>query len=101
MNINIVHLFLKLFPLLQKIYDKRKGLHRLTVEQVEAAGFQVYSTKIRDNVALGEAPAAGLDIFRYAPRSNGAADYSALADEIQAHSPIKHVKHTNTKPNKK
>lgn len=64
-------------------FDKRKGLHRLTVEQVEAAGFQVFSTKIRDNVALGEAPAAGVDIFRYAPRSNGAADYNALTDEIQ------------------
>ncbi len=64
-------------------YDRRKGLHRLTVEQVEAAGFQVFRTKIRDNVALGEAPAAGVDIFRYAPRSNGAADYWALCDEIQ------------------
>lgn len=78
-------------------YDKRKGLHRLTVEQVEAAGFRSYRTKIRDNVALGEAPAAGLDIFRYAPRSNGAADYRALADEIQERRPIKHVKHNNSK----
>ncbi len=78
-------------------YDRRKGLHRLTVEQVEAAGFRSYRTKIRDNVALGEAPAAGLDIFRYAPRSNGAADYSALADEIQERRPIKHVKHYNRK----
>lgn len=78
-------------------YDKRKGLHRLTVEQVEAAGFRSYRTKIRDNVALGEAPAAGLDIFRYAPRSNGAADYAALADEIQERRPIKHVKHYNRK----
>lgn len=78
-------------------YDKRKGLHRLTVEQVEAAGFAVFRTKIRDNVALGEAPAVGVDIFRYAPRSNGAADYNALADEIQARQPIKHTKHTTPK----
>ena len=78
-------------------YDKRKGLHRLTVEQVEAAGFRVFRTKIRDNVALGEAPAAGLDIFRYAARSNGAADYAALADEIQERRPIKHTRHTNKK----
>ena len=74
-------------------FDKRKGLHRLTVEQVEAAGFPVYTTRIRDNVALGEAPAVGLDIFNYAPRSNGAADYSALCDEIQRKSPITHTKH--------
>ena len=64
-------------------YDRRKSLHRLTAAQVEAAGFHVCSTLIRDNVALGEAPAAGVDIFRYAPRSNGAADYNALADEIR------------------
>ena len=82
-------------------YDKRKGLHRLTVEQVEAAGFRAYHTKIRDNVALGEAPAAGMDIFRYAARSNGAADYAALVDEIQATRPIKHTKHPNTKPKQK
>lgn len=74
-------------------FDRRKGLHRLTAEQVTAAGFRAYSTKIRDNVALGEAPAAGLDIFRYAPRSNGAADYSALVDEIQGRNFIKHTKH--------
>ena len=74
-------------------FDKRKGLHRLTVQQVDAAGFRVFRTKIRDNVALGEAPAVGLDIFRYAPRSNGAADYAALADEIQERRPIAHVKH--------
>lgn len=76
-------------------YDRRKGLHRLTAEQVEGAGFSAYRTRVRDNVALGEAPAAGLDIFRYAPRSNGAADYAALADEIQGARPIPHVKHPN------
>ncbi len=63
-------------------FDRRKSLHRATVEQVEAAGFRVYRTRIRENVALGEAPAAGLDIFRYAPRSNGAADYKVLTDEM-------------------
>lgn len=81
-------------------YDRRKGLHRITAEKVEAAGFKTYSTRIRDNVALGEAPAAGLDIFRYAPRSNGAADYARLADEVQHLHPIKHVKHSNNKKHK-
>lgn len=74
-------------------YDRRKSLHKLTADQVEAAGFRTFATKIRDNVALGEAPAAGVDIFRYAPRSNGAADYNALTDEyLNAHK-IRHVKH--------
>ena len=38
-------------------------------------------TLIRENVALGEAPAAVTDIFTYAPRSYGAQDYKAFADE--------------------
>ena len=62
-------------------YDRRKGLHRMTAEQVAGAGFPVFATKIRDNVALGEAPATGTDIFRYAPLSNGARDYDALTAE--------------------
>ncbi len=74
-------------------FDKRKGLHRLTAEQVEAAGFPVFNTKVRDNVALGEAPAVGLDIFRYAPKSNGAADYLAVCTEYLNTFPIKHQKH--------
>ena len=78
-------------------YDRRKGLHRLTVEQVEAAGFRAFQTKIRDNVALGEAPAAGVDIFRYAPRSNGAQDYDALTDEYLNARKLRHVKHARAK----
>lgn len=69
-------------------YDKRKGLHRMTAEQVEGAGFPVFDTKIRDNVALGEAPATGNDIFRYAPHSNGAQDYDALTSEYLNRHPL-------------
>ena len=74
-------------------YDRRKSLHRLTVEQVEGAGFHTFAAKIRDNVALGEAPAVGVDIFRYAPRSNGAADYDALTDEYLNGHKVRHLKH--------
>ena len=74
-------------------YDGRKGLHRLTVEQVTAAGFPVFRTIIRDNVALGEAPATGTDIFRYNRRSRGAVDYAALADELKETDKLKHYKH--------
>jgi chromosome partitioning protein len=38
-----------------------------------------FKTKIRDNIALAEAPAQGMDIFRYNAKSNGAEDYMALA----------------------
>lgn len=74
-------------------FDRRKALHRITAEQVQAAGFDVFRTKIRDNVALGEASGVGLDVFRYAPKSNGAADYAAFLDEYQSTKPIKHTKH--------
>lgn len=74
-------------------YDKRKGLHRVTVEQVRAAGFPSFNAVIRENVALGEAPAVGLDIFRYAPKSNGAADYTALCAEFLTAAKVRHRSH--------
>jgi chromosome partitioning protein len=73
-------------------YDKRKSLHRLTVEQVRAA-FPTYDTIIRDNVALGEAPAANADIFSYAPRSYGAQDYTAFVAEYVRTYRIRHLRH--------
>lgn len=73
-------------------YDKRKGLHRLTIEQIRAA-FPSFSTTIRDNVALAEAPAANADIFEYAPRSNGAQDYKAFADEYVKAYRLRHLNH--------
>ena len=64
-------------------YDSRKVLHRNVKELAEQTlGAVVCKNTIRDNVALAEAPTAGQTIFQYAPKSNGAADYMALAKEI-------------------
>lgn len=64
-------------------YDGRKVLNRHTSEGIgELFKDEILKTKIRDNVALAEAPTAGKDIFSYAPNSNGAEDYTALANEI-------------------
>lgn len=41
-------------------------------------------TRIRRNVKLAECPSYGQSIFEYEPRSHGAADYLALADELLA-----------------
>lgn len=41
-------------------------------------------TRIRENIALAEAPARGIDIFSHQPKSHGAQDYLALAKEIHA-----------------
>jgi len=64
-------------------FDARKVLNRDVAEAIqERYPKELLSSKIRDNIALAEAPAMGLDIFRYAPKSYGAEDYKNLAKEI-------------------
>ena len=48
----------------------------------DSLGKTVYHTKIRKNVSLAEAPYEAQDIVTYAPKSNGAQDYLAFADEL-------------------
>jgi chromosome partitioning protein len=43
---------------------------------------QVFETRVRRNIRLAEAPSFGQSIFDYAPESHGAADYAALAAEV-------------------
>ncbi len=47
-------------------------------------GARVFETCVRRNVKLAECPSFGQTIFDYAPESNGAEDYAALAAEIHA-----------------
>lgn len=64
-------------------YDSRKVLNRDVVVAIERYfPDEVFNTKIRDNIALAEAPAQGIDIFRYSPKSSGAEDYLALSREL-------------------
>ena len=64
-------------------FDNRKVLNRDVVATIHTHfKDEVFNTKIRDNVALAEAPTQGLDIFRYNPKSYGAEDYLALCKEI-------------------
>ena len=64
-------------------YDQRKVLNRNVLEAIETH-FQnkVFKTKIRDNVALAEAPSEQKDIFSYNANTNGAEDYMNLEKEI-------------------
>ncbi len=48
------------------------------------ANTQIFSTKIRRNIKLAEAPSFGQSIFEYAPSCNGAKDYGGLAAEVIA-----------------
>lgn len=43
---------------------------------------RLFHSVIRRNIKLAESPGHGLTIFDYAPKSNGARDYWALADEL-------------------
>lgn len=45
---------------------------------------QFFETRVRRNIRLAEAPSFGKSIFQYAPDSNGAIDYLALAEEVIA-----------------
>ena len=65
------------------LHDSRKRLARAVADTIRAYfGDLVFTTIIRENVALAEAPANGQTIFEYAPRSSGAEDYSSLAKEV-------------------
>ena len=45
-------------------------------------GDKVFQTKIRENIAIAEMPLSGQTLFEYDPKSNGAADYKTLTEEI-------------------
>lgn len=66
-------------------FDARRRLafeiHQLLRERF---GAQICATVIKENVTLAESPMHGQDIFTFAPHSQGAADYRALTDELEA-----------------
>lgn len=60
-----------------------RNLNKEVVRMVyERYGKKVFDTKIRENIALAEMPLSGKSIFEYSPKSNGAADYMALVEEM-------------------
>ncbi len=74
------------------MYNDRRALNRDIKEGItETLQEAVLNSKISDNIALAEAATKGQDIFTYKPKSKGAQDYLALAQEI--HELTKLVKH--------
>ena len=64
-------------------YDSRTNMSIEVMGMLEDHfGSSLLESKIRNNIALAEAPALAQDIFSYKPTSNGAKDYKKLADEI-------------------
>lgn len=75
---------LHLLGILVGMYSKQRNLSREVVEELRGHfGEVVFSTLIRINVRLAEAPSHGMTIFEYDASSAGAADFAAVADELQ------------------
>lgn len=63
-------------------YNNRK-LNKDVVDAISSRyGSKVFSTKVRENIALAEMPVTGMSIYDYDPTSNGAKDYEVLTEEI-------------------
>lgn len=67
-------------------YNRRTNLARDVQEMAEAVaaqiGTELFSSKIRTGVAAAEAPAHGISIYDYSPRSNPSRDYRDFVDEV-------------------
>jgi len=64
-------------------YQRSKKLNREIRKSISIHfGELLLETVIRDNISLAEAPSFGMDVLRYKPSSNGAADYLSLAREL-------------------
>jgi chromosome partitioning protein len=76
---------LKISGVLLTMFDTRTNLSHQVVGEVRSFfGEQVFHTVIPRNVRLSEAPSFGLPVALYAPRSNGAEAYAAVAEEVLA-----------------
>jgi len=74
---------LKISGIIATRFDSRKRLNNAIMEKIgERFGKILFSTVIRENIAVAEAPSFGQTIFEYAPRSHGAEDFSGLCQEI-------------------
>jgi chromosome partitioning protein len=62
--------------------NNKKLSNDLIESTKEQLGEKFFHTTIRDNIAISEAQANGLDIFTYSPDSNGSHDYYQLTREI-------------------
>lgn len=64
-------------------FDSRRKLSYEIYDKLKARfGEIVCETRIGETVALATSPMHGKDVFEYAPRSPGAADYQALTKEL-------------------
>ena len=60
----------------------RSNLSRQGEELLRRSGFEIFASTIRAGVAVGESSYARQPLYEYAPKSNPARDYEALAREV-------------------
>lgn len=72
-----------IFGVLINLYETKTIISR-EIDNVarERWGSKVFQSRIRKNVSIGEARIQNQTIFEYAPRSNGAKDFTALTAEV-------------------
>lgn len=76
---------LRLTNILLTMYDKRTNLSRDVAAEVRSHfGKETLSVEIPRSVRVAEAPSYGQTVLTYQPRSEGAAAYTAVAEEIAA-----------------
>lgn len=64
-------------------YDRRRKMSEDIRNQLQQNyGDEVCQTVITENVSIAESPAKNRDVFRHAPSSRGAADYTSLYREL-------------------
>lgn len=77
---------LKVLGILLNRFNPRLNLSREILELAEQIALQldtkVFDSKIHASVSAAEAPAHGISVVDYAPRSRPAMDFDALCDEI-------------------
>ena len=66
-------------------FDSRRRMsHEIYQTLRDRYGDEICVTRISENVAVAESPAAEKDVFSHSPGSRGAADYDALLHELVA-----------------
>ncbi len=77
---------LKVLGILLNRFNARLNLNREVLEMAQQIAQQldtkVFEAKIRASVSVAEAPAHGLSVIDYAPRSKPAMDFEQLCDEV-------------------
>ena len=74
---------LEITGIIGTLYDSRKKLNKEVIDKIkEHFSDKLFTSLIRDNISLAEAPSHGQDIFTYKKDSNGATDYLALSKEV-------------------